>query len=143
MENDTQHIQTEFHKLVAKAVEEGLERIEPLVAEKQRLGTYFNWLSMSFHKSGLPSFSESLFAGPTDYKYAFQGQWGYPPLISTDDLKSFQNLLVFAESQDYIKRRLLHPGMVEIREDAPDFQAWTQENLKFLVYRIPKDFRFA
>jgi len=140
MESDTRPIQTKFHKLVAKAVEEGLERIGPLVAEKRRLGTYFNWPSMSFHKSGLPSFGESMVAGPTDYKYAFGRQWSHPPLIPTDNLESFQDLLVFAESQEYIKRRLLHPGMVEIKEDAPDLQAWAHEYLEFLVYRsIPEE----
>jgi len=144
MESDTRPIQTEFHKLVAKAVEEGLERIAPLVAEKRRLGTYsnwpyFNWPSISLHKSGLPNFVESMVAGPTDYKSAFGRQQSHHSLILTDDLESFQDLLVFAKSQDYIKRRLLHPGMVEIREDAPDLQAWTQEHLEFLVYRIPEE----
>jgi hypothetical protein len=88
--------------LVANAVKEGLERVRLLEAEKGYIGTYFEWPSISQFDNGLPRFSKNLMSGPTDYKDAF-GRLLSPPQIRVDELKTFQSLLDYAESNARLK----------------------------------------
>ncbi len=91
-----------FKKLVANAVKEGLA----LLREKQpNPHGYFNWPSLSFYENGIPNMRGGYtFSGPPDYKSVFEG---YKPLFPAAEIASFQNLLSYIKTQDWILERLL------------------------------------
>lgn len=132
MSEELDKIKTELYDYVIAAVKEGLGFISQLIQDKELIGTYYNWPTVSFHDNGLPSFSEEFFTnGPIQYSKAFGGLLSK---IKADELDSFLNLWKFVKEQVSIKKRLLLPNMLlePDSDHAADF-------LKFNVFKIPED----
>jgi len=131
MSEDFDKIRIDLYGYVVASVKEGLDVISKLIQDKKHIGTYYNWPQMSFHASGLPRFSEEFFTqGPIKYRDAFGGP-------KNDALKSFLNLWEFAKKQALIKKRLLHPNMLQEREDDQKFNVRTADFFKCMVLSIP------
>ena len=133
-----QNLQSEqriLRGLVLNAVREGLSHLSTALREKPSAltGQYRDWHELSHYTSGLPSFNKLPWAGPPDYSGAFHGN---PPLIRADDLQSFQGLLEFVKSHEFLKDWFIPPLSPAVEKDgkADEFSA---DLLEFMVYRIP------
>lgn len=131
MGNSNQDTQITFRRLVKEAVKEGLNFLKSQDLSNKNIGGYWNSGSMSYSKSGMPSFSMGPFIkGPIDYKNVFQG---FNPLKSAEELKSFSLFFSFVMKNKYIKLRLFHPTEIEKMQNSSLDQAL----LKVVVYNIP------
>lgn len=128
-----QQVKAEFRRLVVEAFKEGLEKLEPVIAEKRWIDRHYNWPKISaFSGCGLPNLYESNFETPTDYSRAFAGD---NPIISEDNLASFQNLLLFSKSHECILGHLV-PDTFYTADVDSEFK---NRFLKMFVYSISGD----
>lgn len=89
-------------RLFADAVEVGMALVQQFKAEKRYIGQHVSWPTLQYRENGLPTFSENLFSGPTDYSHIF-----FPisePRIEFISVPAFQALLTFARSNEYIRK---------------------------------------
>jgi hypothetical protein len=102
MDEHDEPLDLKLFELVAKAVKEGLERVEVLKIENKYIGTYFNWPELSYFEGGIPYLREGYSnSGPTDYKYAFR--LGKDAPIDVKSLPSFQTLLDYVTAHPTLK----------------------------------------
>lgn len=98
-------LRVEYRRLILEALREGLAAISQVKDSGKYIGTYFEFPNLSFNKNGLPSLSSTFGQGPVDYRGCFASYGGSKPLISDNELQSFNNVVDFVRSHEALQRR--------------------------------------
>jgi hypothetical protein len=96
---------------VAAAVDEGLSRLEQLMASGAVVRSQWQWHSVGKQQNGLPDITQSFgFQGPPDYERAYSRMPKPEPWeIPLGELDTFQELQKYLRSRDDLLAKLLHP----------------------------------
>ncbi|MBY8165850.1 hypothetical protein KW507_04115 [Vibrio fluvialis] len=100
-----QRYRHQFIILLRCALIEGLKCVDETIKSSKYIGNHYKWVTLSYNRNGLPSFSESLFDGATDYTSCF----GKDRMFLESEVQSFNDLLKFIKSNNDMENRFLLP----------------------------------
>ena len=100
-----QKYKNDFTAILVKAIEEGVNRFEELIASGKRLPQIYRWPQLSYESNQMPSISRSS-EGPVDYISAFGGLL-QDTFITMHDIPSSNELVDFIFRSSPLEKRFL------------------------------------
>ncbi|HEX6293067.1 MAG TPA: hypothetical protein VFZ66_28045 [Herpetosiphonaceae bacterium] len=94
----------EFFSLFVTAVKDGVEIVRTLEANKKYIGSHFDWPTISYTENGMPSFSQTIFSGTTNYGEPFRK--GSSATVDYTTIPSFMMLINYLKSKDEFYKHL-------------------------------------
>lgn len=91
--------------LLKTALRDGLTKVKEYSATNKYLSRYYQYPELSYHSNGMPHLSNSLTAGPVEYR----GCFGSPSdgKINSDEISSFSDLIEYVKNKTDLTNQIL------------------------------------